>query len=50
MDFQAVACRAALGTPERKLRILLPRPGIQVDTQDLFPAGSKNTPDRLGLT
>ena len=39
-----------LGLPRRHVRILAPRPGIQGCAQGIFPAGSKNVPDRPRLT
>lgn len=48
MDFQAVARLYCVRAP--KMQMLAPTTGIQVGSQDDFPAGSKNVPDRPGLT
>ena len=48
--FKQLLGHTVLGLPERDMRILAPRPGIQGRAQGVFPAGSKNVPDRPRLT
>ena len=48
--FKQLLSHTTLGLPGKEMRILASRPSIQMCAQDIFPAGSKNVPDRPGLT
>ena len=48
--FKQLLGHTVLGLPGRDMRILAPRPGMQGRAHGVFPAGSKNVPDRPRLT